>query len=338
VWDDAWIAEIDGVEEKLERRICGARTLTGSPCVLTPSHENGRCRFHGGFDLTGAPAGNRNAVIHGLYSRAIQTCGKQCPMWKSCPCAGADVAEMDAKERPRCPYETAQYNTALTDTMANLKTATTPDPMRRHLAHQIALLQVMMTRAASAMAQEPMVDTDANGETGRAGAARLSACLQSYLRISSEYRRYLAIANIKVADPMERSRQEDPEVLEFDLDCPNDEIVREHGRRASHDTSLLPEDQAAVDAPTTLATPQAMRHLGRAMWAGYSHDTEQMRSSLRDACSLDADCVEAIMDPESVYRNSSYENMLLRMWRDEDAKARAYVDEFEQIRLMEKAG
>ncbi len=62
VWDDAWIAVIDDVETKLGRRICGARTLTGVPCVLTPNHENGRCRFHGGFYLTGAPSSNRPQV------------------------------------------------------------------------------------------------------------------------------------------------------------------------------------------------------------------------------------------------------------------------------------
>jgi len=62
-WDDEWIAKVDAAEQRLERRICGARTLAGTPCELAPNHENGRCRFHGGFPLTGGQERNRNAAI-----------------------------------------------------------------------------------------------------------------------------------------------------------------------------------------------------------------------------------------------------------------------------------
>lgn len=68
-WSNDWIATVEAKESSFGRRICGARLLSGTPCTLGSSHSSGRCRFHGGFDVTGAPEGNRNAVIHGLYSR-----------------------------------------------------------------------------------------------------------------------------------------------------------------------------------------------------------------------------------------------------------------------------
>ncbi len=114
-WSPEWIQIVCETESKLGKRVCGARTLAGNPCMLSPNHENGRCRFHGGFDLTGAPKGNRNGVIHGLYSRRLRQCSAGCPQWGSCPCAGEEVREIPAPDRPQCPYERLEYNTALTD-------------------------------------------------------------------------------------------------------------------------------------------------------------------------------------------------------------------------------
>jgi hypothetical protein len=47
------------------RRICGARTRSGTPCP-TPAMPNGRCRMHGGAS-PGPPKGSRNALKHGRY-------------------------------------------------------------------------------------------------------------------------------------------------------------------------------------------------------------------------------------------------------------------------------
>lgn len=95
-WPDEWVAEVEAVEARLGRRICGARTMEGTPCVLGSTHASGRCRFHGGFDLTGAPKGNRNAVLHGLYSRRLLVCGRHCAQWEVCPLAGEDVLRAGA--------------------------------------------------------------------------------------------------------------------------------------------------------------------------------------------------------------------------------------------------
>lgn len=45
---------------------CGARTRSGDPCRAPAAGGSRRCRMHGGAPDSGAPLGNRNAVIHGL--------------------------------------------------------------------------------------------------------------------------------------------------------------------------------------------------------------------------------------------------------------------------------
>ena len=47
---------------------CGARTRCGSPCKAPAVRGKARCRKHGGAKGSGAPAGNRNRFVHGLYS------------------------------------------------------------------------------------------------------------------------------------------------------------------------------------------------------------------------------------------------------------------------------
>ncbi|MBM3289181.1 MAG: hypothetical protein FJY92_03435, partial [Candidatus Hydrogenedentes bacterium] len=116
-------------------------------------------------------------MVHGLYSRGIQVCGEQCPLWRTCPCAGADVAKLPGPERPRCPYEVAAFNAAVTDAVAGLaaragKEARDPcapgaemvgpvvgaaQPMEQHAACELAMMRVLVMRAASALAMKPMV-------------------------------------------------------------------------------------------------------------------------------------------------------------------------------------
>ena len=88
-WSPDWIATVNATETELNHRICGARLHDATPCTNTSNHPSGRCPHHGGFDLTGAPLGNRNHVIHGLYTRRLRTCTPNCPYWQTCPLANA---------------------------------------------------------------------------------------------------------------------------------------------------------------------------------------------------------------------------------------------------------
>ena len=47
------------------------RTRQGSPCRSPAVKGRGRCRMHGGAAGSGAPAGNRNALKHGRYTREL---------------------------------------------------------------------------------------------------------------------------------------------------------------------------------------------------------------------------------------------------------------------------
>ena len=109
-WTRDWCAKVEAVEKQMGRRICGAHSPAWTPCKLSSTHKNGRCRFHGGAEGIGAPHGNRNALIHGLYSRRLQRCGMHCPVWQWCPMAGKDVLALDPTERPNCAYEREEYN------------------------------------------------------------------------------------------------------------------------------------------------------------------------------------------------------------------------------------
>lgn len=51
-WDAEWIEQVDRIEQQLGHRICGAHSPAWTPCKLTSTHENGRCRFHGGAIIT----------------------------------------------------------------------------------------------------------------------------------------------------------------------------------------------------------------------------------------------------------------------------------------------
>ncbi|MGD9714192.1 MAG: HGGxSTG domain-containing protein [Thermomicrobiales bacterium] len=48
---------------------CGAKTRSGKPCASPAVHGKVRCRMHGGARGSGAPLGNRNAMVHGGYTR-----------------------------------------------------------------------------------------------------------------------------------------------------------------------------------------------------------------------------------------------------------------------------
>jgi glucans biosynthesis protein len=53
----------------LSSQRCGARTRSGKPCASPAVSGKKRCRMHGGAHGSGAPAGNKNALKHGLYTR-----------------------------------------------------------------------------------------------------------------------------------------------------------------------------------------------------------------------------------------------------------------------------
>ena len=238
-WTDQWLQTVNQRAKTYGRPICGARNPAGTPCTASPTHENGRCPHHGGFDLTGAPKGNRNAVIHGLYARRIQTCGTHCPNFATCPLGknrpGGPVTNMPEHERPRCPYEQAEYNATLNDAIFRTNCTRNADPLALHLAHDIATLRVMATRSLAVLANSSFIETnEAQSDTYHATTTKPATALTAYLRISAEFRRYLEL--------LETENPTQP--------CGSPEYVLRATQYQQNDTSLHPDDQIQ-DTPRT---------------------------------------------------------------------------------------
>ena len=293
VWDEAHVAVVEAAEARLEKRICGARTLSGNPCLLTPNHENGRCKYHGGFNLTGAQPGNRNAMVHGLYSRAIQTCGEQCPMWKTCPLASQEVAKLDPKERPQCPYEIAAFNAAATDLRAQLAGRPASagralpeneaaQPMDTHVAGEVAMIRVVLMRAGAALAVKPVVDVSVvTGEKHNSHSTKPSAYLQAFLRVSSEHRRYVQLYKLT------------------ECAAAPDAVLQEQERRGRVDTSLLAEDLARLDRDVPVLEGRAWSYVHTAnkhACAGHHND---MKTAFNRAAFLCPQVAERARDATS---------------------------------------
>lgn len=232
-WDADWLALVNLREQDLGRRICGAHTPAWTPCTLVSSHPNGRCRFHGGAPGIGAPGGNRNAWVHGLYSRRLQQCGDHCPLWQHCPMAGRDVLDLLPAERPHCVYEQDEYDEVLRsigsspmpESASSVQSAASatdprtlsdpapilpmlpippidPDPLRVSspprepglIERNIALFQVMLTRAQAALRITRLTDEfHAEGHRYNARSVRVSAIVQAQLHIARELRQWLKL-------------------------------------------------------------------------------------------------------------------------------------------------
>lgn len=205
-WESDWCETVEATENKLNRRCCGAHAPDGTPCRLESTHKNGRCRFHGGIDGIGAPKGNTNAQLHGLYSRRLQQCGSHCPQWKTCLFAGKDVDRQQPKHRPICAYEQQEY-----DLLDKLDHESDPEPKKPtryhgmpdphpHIAHVTSLrenlhmLQIMITRANVALKISSTTETTTvTSENYNMTTQKPSAALQALQILTREYRATLAM-------------------------------------------------------------------------------------------------------------------------------------------------
>lgn len=205
-WDDDWIVEVEATEKELGRRCCGAHAPDDEPCILESNSANGRCRFHGGGKNVGAPKGNTNAVIHGLYSMRVQQCGSHCPMWNNCLKAGPDVMKAPQSKRPLCPYEVEELNAfrAIHEHVQpiNKKGEQIRDRSHRSnhpfqaqltmLRENLNLLQLMITRASKALNIKGLTtETLQQTDTYYASFEKPSAFLQAFNTLTREHRQTL---------------------------------------------------------------------------------------------------------------------------------------------------
>jgi len=204
-WSLEWFERVDALEHELGRRICGGVCPDGTPCRRTSTHSSGRCSHHGGNHLTGAPKGNENARVHGLYSRRLQRCDARCVMWGACPFAEEDLLEIPLGNRPNCVYEQAEYDRLV------WHYAGMGEAVDVHLAHTVALLQVMVSRAAAALSIEGFTDTTrATGEQYSMESSKIGAALQAFLRLAREHRQYRRDLLHEIAAAAEKTANQKP--------------------------------------------------------------------------------------------------------------------------------
>ena len=121
--------------------------------------------------------------------------------------------------------------------------------------------QVMMSRAGAALRQQPLVElTKATGEHYAMESTRLNTCLQAFLRLSSEYRRYRAL--LENGDGARRAKPN--ETVPGFPDLPSPESILRHADRLEHDTDLHPDSQERMHFPEKPQLEQAKRFLRRA--------------------------------------------------------------------------
>ncbi|MDZ4859149.1 MAG: hypothetical protein SGI88_09190 [Candidatus Hydrogenedentes bacterium] len=225
-WSREWFARVEAEEQQLNRRICGGVTPAMTPCTLSSDHSSGRCRFHGGTPNIGPPADNLNARVHGLYSRRLQRCGVQCPLWESCGFASDDILALPVKQRPYCAYEREEYAALVAfyfkdelepeiaweddgdaendhdDWGSSLSRSECPEPF---LMHQLVLLTVMCTRAAAVLGNATLTDAvEVESERYRMKTVKPGAALEAFLRIAREFRGLRAVISTKKLIPEPR--------------------------------------------------------------------------------------------------------------------------------------
>jgi len=279
-WDESWVEVVNTAESRLGRRICGARMLDGAPCELGSTHPSGRCRFHGGFDLTGAPAGNRYAYIHGLYSRRLKTCGDHCPQWSTCPMVQPDVETIPLSRRPICPYEQNEYNCALTDALDLSCTVGRIHPFAIHIAHNIAILQVMLGRATTEMRNTTLVaETHAQSDKYTFNHEQVRPHITAMTRIGSELRKYIALLS-----------QSAPRDADWDFyqrrrrDCRESEP----GPNREQFDYVPPDQQEAARQRAQNAKWQARKALTRAVLLANDNKQTQALEQWRQASQFDS--------------------------------------------------
>lgn len=341
-WDAEWVSVVEAKESELERRVCGARLMDGSPCPLVSNHSSGRCRYHGGFALTGAPEGNRNAIIHGLYSRRIKQCGTHCPLWNQCPCAGQDVLDLPQAARPMCPYEQTEYDTALTDAMASVEYLNpAPPPQTAHIAHTLALLQVMQTRAAQAISFTGFVEsTHVSSENYTMDTPKVSPLLTAFTAISREYRLTARLLR-QWSEPAKHPTLAEPGL-------PQADAVTAYERQMEHDTDLSPDGREAMRATPSPTKTVAQAYLNRAKQLAVQTQDVASHHAFAHAAQLDQDLAqerheeilaayrppdeEAVLSQDTLRRLYGHALRIPYVTREDITEAGLWDDQWEDIK------
>ncbi|MCC6796551.1 MAG: hypothetical protein IT366_15630 [Candidatus Hydrogenedentes bacterium] len=318
-WSADWIATINAKESELNHRICGARLYDATPCTNTSNHPSGRCPHHGGFDLTGAPPGNRNHTIHGLYSRRLRSCTKRCPHWQTCPLANAQsttpspsissIPSIPPNPDLTCPYQLVEYNTVLTDALAIAESQPHPNPMAIHLAHNVALLQVLISNAATHLTNPSHLSAQSEPDKGARASRPCSSssssdpesrpcdsevdfpnpnAINAFIRLMREFRASLKMLAAHQHHPLNRQKQ--------NTTPPTPESFQRHTHRMKHDIQLDPDSIAETQVDLNLPQTHARAYLQQSIQAASQGNDVEMCEAFDNAAQLDEPLAQSERD------------------------------------------
>jgi hypothetical protein len=178
-----------------------------------------------------------------------------------------------------------EYNMFLSDALAACEQQPHPDPTDIHTAHNYALINVMTSRAASGLRAQQLTDTPAvTAEHYQMQTTKLNACLQAFLRLSSESRAFKRDLDRHFAFRAKHGSAETPSV----------EMVLAHHSRNDADVDLAPESQQEV----SFERPLVHRYADRFVQKSFDAATKG-----RDVESLDAMTNAHMLNPLTAYKN-----------------------------------
>ena len=102
-----------------------------------------------------------------------------------------EILALNPADRPICPYEQTEYNTAVSDALQSVPDRRTR-AYARHVAHQLALAQVMVTRAGLALREAEFTKvTVVTGEKYHMTTPKIAPALAAYEKLERAWRRLL---------------------------------------------------------------------------------------------------------------------------------------------------
>jgi len=140
---------------------------------------------------------------------------------------------MEPKERPTCPYEQTEYNALVTDGMSLVERRADANPLDKQAVHMLALLQVMMSRAAATLGTHKLTQMIVTVNCQRHDE-RMNPAFAALMRLMWEYRHVR-----RLLPDSDNGAGATPE------------SVAKQVLRMEADTDLAPESQEALHFPDT---------------------------------------------------------------------------------------
>ncbi|MCH8205364.1 MAG: hypothetical protein IID09_09375 [Candidatus Hydrogenedentes bacterium] len=103
----------------------------------------------------------------------------------------AEILRLPLADRPICPYEQTEYNTAVTDALQRLS-GSRIGAYGRHIVHMLALAQVMVSRAGLALREAQFTESvEVRSDNYNMTTTKVTAALSAYEKLERAWRRLL---------------------------------------------------------------------------------------------------------------------------------------------------